>query len=164
MTEVTFKTFDMVLGSSLITDPEAADEIASALGPLFKPRPIAEYHEDMGTVLWWAEEQRKCIRCDGYGSVGLHANLPDVKCIPCDGKGAVGTGQWMGEAPYVGSPNDIGFEVMIDPQLRVHTLAGQIAVPDSEPLRFNVGGWPCYHTHFTPIPIPRVPNAPPSTT
>jgi hypothetical protein len=77
MTEVTFKTFDMVLGSSLITDPEAADEIACALGPLFTPRPIAEYDEDMGTVLWWK--------------------------FPIE------------EPPYVGSPNDLGHEVVIRP-------------------------------------------------
>jgi hypothetical protein len=130
MTEVTFKTFDMVLGSSLITDPEAADEIACALGPLFTPRPIAEYDEDMGTVLWWK--------------------------FPIE------------EPPYVGSPNDLGHEVVIRPGVNLHISASDTDETKDDPSvtdmitiderRFFVGGWPGYHTHFTPIPLPREPK------
>lgn len=43
------------------------------------------------------------------------------------------------EAPYVGSPLDVGFTV------EMHGPGGLIA-------RGNVGGWPGYHTHFTRLP------------
>lgn len=43
------------------------------------------------------------------------------------------------EAPYVGSPLDLGQTV------EVHTHAGMVS-------RFQVGGWPGYHTHWTPLP------------
>lgn len=45
-------------------------------------------------------------------------------------------GKWLGEAPYVGSPLDCGMTV------ECHTQAAQPAA------RFDVGGWPGYHTHF----------------
>lgn len=65
-----------------------ADAYQQAFKDLTTPRPTAEYHEDMGPVLWW--------------------RLPIV------------------EPPWVGTPNDIG-------------------------------GWPDYHTHWTPLPQVVVP-------
>lgn len=87
---------------------------------LFDPRPIAEYHEDMGAVLWWK--------------------------FPIE------------EPPYVGSPRDCGFEVLI--MTTAHTLAHGEHEPykGENQQRINVGGWPGYHTHFTPIPLPREPK------
>lgn len=75
-----------------------------------KARPIAEYHEDMGDVLWWK--------------------------FPVD------------EAPYVGSPNDLGQSVEV-------TLR---AVSVDKLMRAQVGGWPGYHTHFTLIELPDGPH------
>ena len=43
------------------------------------------------------------------------------------------------EAPYLGTPLDTGRV------LEVHDHAGKVA-------SFNVGGWPGYHTHWTPLP------------
>ncbi len=52
----------------------------------------------------------------------------------------------MTEAPYVGSPLDCGYTV----EMRGHK--GLLA-------RGNVGGWPGYHTHWTPLPpIPLEPK------
>lgn len=70
-----------------------------------KARPISEYHEDMGPVLWWR--------------------------FPID------------EPPYVGSPLDLGFPIEM-------TIDWQGGVPLKT--RVHVGGWPGYHTHFTPLP------------
>lgn len=71
---------------------------------LFCPRPISEYHEDMGPVLWWK--------------------------FPID------------EPPYVGTPMDLGHTVEVSVQ----------AVGVDKMMRANVGAWPGYHTHFTPLP------------
>lgn len=79
-------------------------------------RPIAEYHEDMGDVLWW--------------------KFP------------------ITERPYVGSPNSVGFAVEGYVTLKAH---GGYVVGDD--IRIMTGGWPGYHTHFTPIPIPQEPKA-----
>lgn len=78
---------------------------------LTTPRPIEEYHEDMGTVLWW--------------------KFPIV------------------EAPYVGTPNDFGYTVEV-------RLASSDD-PSAQLLTRHVGGWPGYHTHFTPLPTPETP-------
>lgn len=75
---------------------------------LTMPRPIDEYHEDMGAVLWWK--------------------------FPIE------------EAPYVGGPNDLGQTVEAEVILRKHHKQSKRKV------RMMVGGWPGYHTHFTPIP------------
>lgn len=98
---------------------DAQSKLAAA-----QPRPISEYHEDMGAVLWW--------------------KFPIV------------------EAPYVGSPNDLGFEVIVEPTLHIWTSESDESSKDdpshtSHPHKFNVGGWPGYHTHFTPIPQVREP-------
>lgn len=71
-------------------------------------RPLDEWHDDMGDVLWWF--------------------------FP------------MTEAPYVGSPLCLGYTV------EMHAYRGLIA-------RGEVGGWPGYHTHWTPLPpIPLEPK------
>lgn len=56
------------------------------------------------------------------------------------------------EAPYVGSPNDLGYTVEAELQLRKDHKQHK------RQIRMMVGGWPGYHTHFTPLPIPRVPK------
>lgn len=73
-----------------------------------KARPIEEYHEDMGDVLWW--------------------KFPIV------------------EAPYLGSPSDLGQTVEVT--LRTWGV--------DKLMRSHVGGWPGYHTHFTPIETPEM--------
>lgn len=67
-------------------------------------RPLSEWHEGHGDVLWWK--------------------------FPIE------------EAPYVGSPLDLGYTIEIT--VRTHT--------DDKLMRTNVGGWPGYHTHWTPLP------------
>ena len=74
------------------------------------PRPADEYHEDMGSALWWK--------------------------FPIE------------EPPYVGGPNDLGQAVEVTVQ----------AFGVDKMMRVNVGGWPGYHTHFTPIPLPSAPK------
>ena len=69
-------------------------------------RPLAEWHEDIGPVLWWR--------------------------FPIE------------EAPYAGTPLDLGQTVEV--LVRTHGR--------EEMLRLMVGGWPGYHTHWTPIPEP----------
>jgi hypothetical protein len=94
------------------------------------PRPIEEYHEDMGPVLWWK--------------------------FPIE------------EPPYVGTPNDLGKEVVIEMPTVGYCTAhvDRDFSPNAMPKKtithpgstFFVGGWPGYHTHFTPIPLPQVPK------
>ena len=77
-------------------------------------RPISEYHEDMGAMLWWCFESgnKTCEACSGDGSINKHANVADVKCEACNGWGHIpGPLKLKGEPPYVGTPNDLGFEV-----------------------------------------------------
>jgi hypothetical protein len=84
------------------------------------------------------------------------ADLPQLndKVVVCSVKselaGKTGTiggcvGTWIGESPYVGSPNDVGCTV------ECHTYKHNGEKPAA---RFNVGGWPGYHTHWTKIKIP----------
>ena len=50
-------------------------------------------------------------------------------------------GQWLAEAPYVGSPLCMGYTVELharDAQRHMH--------------RMHIGGWPGYHTHWTRLP------------
>ena len=51
-------------------------------------------------------------------------------------------GDWLGESPYVGSPLDMGLTV----ECHTHAKNG-----DTPAARFDVGGWPNYHTHWTPL-------------
>jgi hypothetical protein len=69
-------------------------------------RPLSEWHEDIGAVLWWV--------------------LP------------------ISEPPYVGSPLDLG------------KIVARI-VDGSKVLDVLAGGWPGYHTHWSPIPKVEVP-------
>lgn len=74
-----------------------------------KARPLSEWNEDVGDVLWWL--------------------------FP------------ITEAPYVGTPHDLG-----------HTVEITIATIDGgQKVTHMVGGWPGYHTHWTPIPLPEPP-------
>lgn len=57
-------------------------------------------------------------------------------------------GAWLGEAPYVGSPLDCGH-------------AAELHADGCEVQRVFVGGWPGYHTHWTPLPP--MPEAPPDS-
>lgn len=75
-----------------------------------KARPLSEWCEDHGDVLWWE--------------------------FPITG------------APYVGSPLDLGYEVVSE--TTVATVIGQ----ETKSVRFWVCGWPGYHTHWTPLPEP----------
>ncbi|WP_317386575.1 hypothetical protein [Tritonibacter scottomollicae] len=84
------------------------------------PRPLNEWHEDHGDVVWW---------CWGW-----------------DGE------RWLDETPYVGSPLDTGQTV------EVHTDREKGEAPAA---RIFVGGWPGYHTHWTPLPAqPHAPDQP----
>tara|TARA_R110000744_G_scaffold344217_1_gene449485 strand:+ start:255 stop:512 length:258 start_codon:yes stop_codon:yes gene_type:complete len=59
-------------------------------------------------------------------------------------------GDWLGESPYVGSPLDLGYTV----ECHTHAKNG-----DTPAARFDVAGWPDYHTHWTPmIPRPKSPE------
>jgi hypothetical protein len=113
----------------MTTFDDAAE--ASAFRELIEPRPIAEYHEDMGPVLWWCWEPPKPFEQISERVVSSAHN-----------------GRWSGEPPYVGSPNCLGFAVQV------------IASGNENPSRpYYVGGWPGYHTHFTPLPpMPKVPK------
>lgn len=51
------------------------------------------------------------------------------------------------EPPYVGSPLDEGFPVRISVSTRRKVEVQGV----------YVGGWPGYHTHWTPIPKPEQP-------
>ena len=78
-----------------------------------KARPLSEWHEDMGDVVWWF--------------------------FP------------MTEAPWIGTPNTIGHTV----ELHTHDSADGPRIA----ARCEIGGWPGYHTHWTPLP--EAPEMPP---
>lgn len=67
-------------------------------------RPLSEWHEDMGDMLWW--------------------KFP------------------ITESPYVGNPLDLGRAVKMTIQDSVRDYS----------YTEHIGGWPGYHTHFTPLP------------
>lgn len=52
------------------------------------------------------------------------------------------------EPPYVGTPLDQGQCVEVTAR----------AYGVNRLMRFDVGGWPGYHTHWTPIPMPTLPG------
>jgi hypothetical protein len=79
------------------------DKIA-AWDRLHTARPLSEWTEETGDVLWWA--------------------------FPIQ------------EPPYVGSPLDLGREIVI-------TL---IVMGKQTTITRDIGGWPGYHTHWTPLP------------
>lgn len=51
-------------------------------------------------------------------------------------------GKWLGEPAYIGTPLDLGQTIEIE--LRLHS--GEFIH------QHQVGGWPGYHTHWTPHP------------
>jgi len=61
------------------------------------------------------------------------------------------------EPPYVGTPNDLGREIVIETQVMTLRGGDPIATVVVQPYRgssgqrLNVGGWPGYHTHWTPL-------------
>lgn len=59
------------------------------------------------------------------------------------------------EPPYIGTPNDLGFSCVIDVAFRTSALSDD----HTSEMKFMTGGWPGYHTHWTPLPD--VPAAPP---
>lgn len=101
---------------------------AYAYGELTHARPLSEWHEDMGPMLWWKLEEIKTSN----GEVTGH--------------------RWAGEEPYCGSPLDLGQTVEAELIVRHHHGSKKTT------LRQQVGVWPGYHTHFTPIPMPKVPK------
>ncbi len=52
-------------------------------------RPLSEWHEDMGPMLWWCWEPPKAFERISERVVS-----------------SAHDGKWLGEAPYVGGPND----------------------------------------------------------
>ncbi len=54
----------------------------------------------------------------------------------------------------VGTPLTIGVTVEAHTTTRVITQLDQEHDPDPVIHRINVGGWPGYHTHWTPLPVP----------
>ncbi len=79
---------------------------------LDQARPLDEWTEEDGNVLWWV--------------------------FP------------ITEAPYCGSPLDVGRTCEITLRL----------VGEEHVRHTDIGGWPGYHTHWTPIPYPDEPPAP----
>lgn len=97
----------------MMTDTEArANAAEQRLRILSTARPLAEWHEDIGDVLWWR--------------------------FPVE------------EAPYVGSPHCLGHTV----ELHTHDTGEGPRLA----ARTTIGGWPGYHTHWTPLPV--VPDEP----
>lgn len=58
----------------------------------------------------------------------------------------------LSEPPYVGSPLDCGHTVEIHTQ--IPHLSHEAMDRACQISRIFIGGWPGYHTHWTPIPIP----------
>jgi hypothetical protein len=79
-----------------------------------KARPLSEWCEKDGDVLWWK--------------------------FPIE------------EPPYCGSPLDLGKTVEVETTVRTFTSEEQSPI-----FRQHVGGWPGYHTHWTPLELPEEP-------
>lgn len=54
------------------------------------------------------------------------------------------------EPPYVGTPNDVGFQVEV--HVRLYGNHDSAAPTDADSQNRFVGGWPGYHTHFSILP------------
>lgn len=109
---------------------ERARVAERAVKALTTPRPLSEYHEDMGPVLWWCWEPPKPFEQISERVVSSAHN-----------------GRWLGEAPYVGTPNDLGQGAIV--QVRTSSDQKEDQLPS---MRVDVGGWPGYYTHWTPLP------------
>lgn len=124
--------FPALILTDIVSDGEKiANKIANELNmaiALATPRPLSEWHEDMGDVLWWcwtpASEENGGKAC------------------------------WAGEPPYVGTPLDCGITV----EAHVRLISQMDQEHEPEIVRRHLGGWPGYHTHFTPLPP--LPSAP----
>lgn len=86
------------------------------LRELLTLRPIADWHDDNGPVLWWS---------------------PPIN-----------------EPPYVGTPHDTGKPVLMT--LRTERDQKEHQLPG---LTVMIGGWPGYHTHWSPIPSVAFPQS-----
>lgn len=73
------------------------------------PRPLSEWHEDMGPMLWWCWEPPKAFERIAERVVSSAHN-----------------GQWLGEAPYCGAPLDTDWP-------DYHTHFTPIPVPAAPP-------------------------------
>lgn len=84
--------------------------MSTDLAEILRLRPLDEYHEDLGDVLWWI--------------------------VP------------ITEAPYCGKPSDCGHTV------EIHTSSQHLPEDGAarDVTRIFVGGWPGYHTHWSPLP------------
>lgn len=89
---------------------ESVALVLHELKRVMKPRPLCEWHEEMGDVLWWR--------------------------FPIE------------EPPYLGNPLDVGKTIRV-------VIDGTSDGPSGD--THQVGGWPGYHTHFTPLPQVREP-------
>lgn len=93
-----------------LSQVEPANAVSPLRASIPSARPLEEWTEEDGDVLWWK--------------------------FPIE------------EAPYSGSPNDCGRTCLITLNLvgeeHVHSV--------------NIGGWPGYHTHWTPIVEPDAPR------
>lgn len=90
---------------ALVVPGQAAVEVA---------RPLSEWHEEIGDVLWWR--------------------------FPIE------------EPPYCGSPRDVGRTI----RMTVESFGAEPTVSYAQ-----VGGWPGYHTHWTPLRLPSEPRSVP---
>lgn len=133
-------------------DPPAFVELIDVYRALTTPRPLSEYHEDMGPVLWWCWEILECGRCNDKGTVYDNVRAETFACPECHGKKS-DEGRWLGEAPYAGSPLDLGHTVFIETVAYINQ--SPVKLKDGTRTRrqfIDVGGWPGYHTHWTPLP------------
>jgi hypothetical protein len=51
------------------------------------------------------------------------------------------------EPPYVGTPLDIGKDILVQVRTDLSQKEHQL-----QHMRVSIGGWPGYHTHWTPLP------------
>lgn len=56
------------------------------------------------------------------------------------------------EPPYVGSPNDLGYEAV-----GTLDMSASDGTKITATARGDIGGWPGYHTHFSPLPMVSLP-------
>lgn len=68
----------------------------------------------------------------------------------------------LAEAPYVGSPMDLGKTVEVVTRYIGKSEDGETCPVVERLTRYQVGGWPGYHTHFTDIPTPIQPEEVPA--
>ncbi len=64
----------------------------------------------------------------------------------------------LSEAPYVGSPLDLGHTVEVVTRYVGRSEDGETCPVVEQLTRHQIGGWPGYHTHFSDIPTPEAPN------